>query len=156
MQSLACQSDKYNVSPIKTSLPVSNSAAALLTAARQGGCAGEPPRAPLPPPGPRATSTLVMEAPGFPFLKQQGPFLWHVNKTFTPPHVSPPPTPRKKAPPSRPQLCLGRTEPSVWEVTLTRYAFAPPTTTVPLTHGRHTSMTARKRKKNTGLVFEQQ
>lgn len=38
VQSLCCQLDKYNVSPIKNSLPFFNSAEALLTAAWQGGC----------------------------------------------------------------------------------------------------------------------
>lgn len=38
VQSLRCQLDKYNVSPIKNSLPFFNSAEALLTAAWQGGC----------------------------------------------------------------------------------------------------------------------
>ena len=37
-QSLCCQLDKYNVSPIKYSLLFFNSAEALLTAAWQGGC----------------------------------------------------------------------------------------------------------------------
>ena len=83
-ESLGCQLDKYNVSPIKTSLPVSNSAAALLTAARQGGCAREPP------PGAPGCQHPGNRGPWLPLLEQLSPFLWHVNKTFTPSHVSPP------------------------------------------------------------------
>lgn len=37
VQSLRCQLDRYNVSPIKNSFPFFNSAEALLTAAWQGG-----------------------------------------------------------------------------------------------------------------------
>lgn len=81
VQSLRCQLDKYNVSPIKNSLPFFNSAEALLTAAWQGGC--------------RSGHGLCDQhhhnrGPCFPILLKpnHGPSFLHVNKTFIRQHFS--------------------------------------------------------------------
>lgn len=77
VQSLRCQLDKYNVSPIKNSFPFFNSAEALLTAAWQGGCQRV-----------RGLYDQHRNNGGPYFFPHPFKTFWHVNKTFFGQHFS--------------------------------------------------------------------
>lgn len=70
-QSLRCQLDKYNVSPIKNSFPFFNSAEALLTAAWQGGFQSG-----------HGLHDQHRNNRGPCFFSHPFKTFWHVNKTF--------------------------------------------------------------------------
>lgn len=76
-QSLRCQLDKYNVSPIKNSFPFFNSAEALLTAAWQGGFQSG-----------HGLPDQHRNNRGPCFFSHPFKTFWHVNKTFFPQHFS--------------------------------------------------------------------
>lgn len=71
VQSLRCQFDRYNVSPIKNSFPFFNSAEALLTAAWQGGCQSV-----------HGLYDQHRNNRGPCFFSHPLKTFWHVNKTF--------------------------------------------------------------------------
>lgn len=76
-QSLRCQLDKYNVSPIKNSFPFFNSAEALLTAAWQGGGQSV-----------HGLHDQHRNNRGPCFFSHPFKTFWHVNKTFFGQHFS--------------------------------------------------------------------